>query len=129
MKILFGGKDGGPESRVYVYGLEIKSLFSVLLLRFDEGSREAFHTHAFSAISWLIKGQLWEKLPHDGLPRWVVYKPSIRAIHTPRERMHQVLGIAPSNWVLTLRGPWKNTWRDISARGDFTLTHGRKVVS
>ena len=132
MKILWGGKDGGPESKVYVWGLEIKSLFSVLLLRFDEGSREAFHSHAFNAISWVLTGQLWERLDPGGagvLPRWAIYKPARKPIVTPRERTHQVRGVASRSWVLTLRGPWQRTWRDISAAGSFTLTHGRKVVT
>lgn len=131
MKLLIGGKDGGAESKVYVWGLEIKSLFSILLLRFDEGSREAFHSHAFNAISWVLSGQLWERLDPGMagvLPRWIIYKPSKIAVRTPRERVHQVRGIAPHSWVLTLRGPWNSTWRDISAAGDLVLTHGRKVV-
>lgn len=116
MKILWGAKDGGPESKVYVWGLEIKSLFSVLLLRFAEGSREAFHSHAFNAISWVLTGQLWERF-YPGmvgaLPRWTIYRPSRRPVRTPRERLHQVRGVAPRSWVLTLRSPWRSTWRDI----------------
>ena len=128
MKLLWNDKDGGAESRVWCYGLEIKWLFSVLLLRFEEGSREAFHSHAFNAISWVLSGELWERLNTWGLPRWTIYRPSRKPIRTPRECTHQVRGVAPRSWVLTLRGPWVSTWRDISAAGDLMLTHGRKVV-
>lgn len=132
MKWLWADKDGGAESKVRAYGLEIKRLFSVLVLRFDEGSREAFHSHAFNAVSWVLSGEVWEwVMPANPpqLPRWIVYRPSRRPIITPRERTHQVRGVARCSWVLTLRGPWQRAWRDVSARGDLTLTHGRRVVA
>jgi hypothetical protein len=51
MKFLSKCKDGGPESPVTAYVLvEIKSLFSVMLLHFS-GTREAFHSHAFNALT------------------------------------------------------------------------------
>lgn len=61
MKFLYYGKNGGPESRVWGYFLiEIKSLFSIVLLRFENGSRDAYHTHAFHCFSWLLRGHLTE---------------------------------------------------------------------
>ncbi len=62
MKILWGSKDGGPESNVRMWGIESKHFGSVLLLSFAEGSREAFHAHAFSAVSWLLSGCLIEQV-------------------------------------------------------------------
>ena len=42
MRLFFYGKDGGQYSTVWGYWLiEIKSLFSVVLLRFEGDSREA----------------------------------------------------------------------------------------
>ena len=50
-------KDGGPESTVTGYWLiEYKPLFSIVLLKFEGKSRDAFHTHAFNSLSWLISG-------------------------------------------------------------------------
>lgn len=60
MKILLGQKDGGPDSNVRMRGLEIKGLCSVLELHFAPGSREAYHSHAFNAVSWVLSGALWE---------------------------------------------------------------------
>ena len=45
-------KDGGPDSTVWMYGIEVKWLFSILLLRFEDGSRDAYHSHAFDCVSW-----------------------------------------------------------------------------
>lgn len=33
------------------------------------------------------------------------------------------------SWVLSLRGPWARTWREITpGEGQRTLTHGRKAI-
>ena len=49
MKLFKYMKDGGPESTVWGYFLiEIKSLFTIVLLHFKNGSREAYHNHAFN---------------------------------------------------------------------------------
>ena len=63
MKLFSYGKDGGEESTVWGYWLcEFKSLFSVALLCFEDGSREAYHDHAFNSISWVLSGKLTESI-------------------------------------------------------------------
>lgn len=94
MKFFKKMKDGGPESTVTGYWLaEIKSLFSVVLLRFDGKSREAFHTHAFNSWSWVIKGSLTEEMLDGKINKYV---PSIRP-YTPIEpisiRSHRMVGL------------------------------------
>lgn len=126
MKFLEKGKDGGPESNVTGYWLiEVKWLFSVVLLRFDDGSREAYHDHAFNSVSWLLTGALDEH-HKDGRLQW--YLPSWRPIRTPRETFHRVFSHGTS-WVLSFRGPWLSTWHEWFKGIHTTLTHGRKVVS
>jgi hypothetical protein len=128
MKILFKAKDGGKESNVTGYWLiESKSLFSIVLLCFDRGSREAFHNHAFNAVSWILSGQLLEELK-DG--RFYNYTSSIIPIFTSRERMHRVFGKANKTWALSFRGPWNKTWKEFLPNKDkeITLTNGRVEV-
>ncbi len=128
-------KDGGPES--YVSGfflIEIKRAFSIVLLRFDDGSREAFHSHAFDAVSWLLRGRLVERVlvtfrGGDPVVEDIGYAPSARPIVTRRARFHQVFSIGES-WVLSFRGPWAARWREYipTSRRFITLTHGRQVA-
>lgn len=126
MKFLIKCKDGGPESTVTAYVLiEIKCLFSVMLLRFDDGSREAFHTHAFNALSWVLRGSLRE-IYRNGYLYW--HHPGVTPIVTLRETYHKVASRGTS-WVLTLRGPWAATWRETSPVSDLYLTHGRREVA
>lgn len=123
-------KDGGPESKVYAWGIEIKSLFSILILKFEKGSREASHTHAFNSLSWLLKGALLEVTRNGSWIGHFRYQPSLKPIRTPRSCYHEVKGIEEANWVLTFRGPWSKTWKEYLPKEnrEVTLTHGRREI-
>jgi quercetin dioxygenase-like cupin family protein len=129
MKFLETTKDGGAESTVWAHWLiEIKSLFSVALLRFEDGTRDAFHSHAFDCVSWVLSGRLEEE-------HWVggtdTHLPSLRPVVTRRDTFHRVRSVGRT-WVLTFRGPWAPTWREAVRAGNVyvarTLTNGRKEV-
>ncbi len=131
MRALYRGKDGGPDSCVDGFWLiEIKGLFSVLLLRFNDGAREAFHTHAFNAFTWFLCGDLTEEIAHMEPRMFLRYKRRWRPKLTPRSLLHRVHSRGTS-WVFTLRGPWVDTWQEWFPEDDrtVTLTHGRRVVS
>lgn len=129
MKFFKSGKDGGPDSTVTGYWLvEIKRLFSIAVLRFDDGSRYAYHSHAFNSTSWVLSGLLKEKLlgaPYDE----IVYWPSWRPIRTLRSTFHRVKSEG-ATWVLTFRGPWAKRWREFDPFTNkfSTLENGRVVV-
>lgn len=128
MKLIYWGKDGGPESKVWGLWLpEIKSLFSVALLKFEDGSREAFHTHAFNSISWVLKGKLRE-FARICPTTAKVYVPGVTPIITKRATFHKVVSDG-TTWVLTFRGPWTNTWKEYANDTMTTLSHGRRVVA
>ena len=125
-------KDGGAESRVWGYFLvEIKSLFTIALLHFKDGSRDAFHSHAFNAISWQFTGKLFEVEMCDerGNRRVNIYRPSFKPIITPRSMFHKVVSEGDT-WVLTFRGPWIDRWKEYlpAEKQYLTLTHGREIV-
>jgi hypothetical protein len=128
MRFLEWTKDGGQESTVSgLYFVEIKSLFTIVLLRFSGKSREAYHSHAFNALSWVLKGKLVEHI-YGGMDEDVKYTPSLKPIYTSRSRFHKVDSDGET-WVLSFRGAWANTWREYIPNWGFRiLTHGRKVV-
>ena len=132
MKLFYRGKDGGPESKVTGYWLiEWKKGFSIALLKFDEGSRESYHTHAFNAISWVLKGKLLEhrRYPEDKQSSRE-YTPSFLPFKTTRDNFHRVFGIGKTSWALTFRGPWIDTWKEYlpKTKENLTLAHGRTIV-
>lgn len=125
MKILKWSKDGGPESPVDAFFVvEIKSLFSVALLRFNEGGREAFHTHAFNAWTWFISGDLVEE---DINGEFHIYERNILPKITRRTKNHRVIANKTS-WCITVRGPWAKTWTEDTETHHTVLTHGRRIV-
>lgn len=127
MKFLQLSKDGGPESKVWGYFLcEIKPLFSIVLLRFEDGSRDAYHDHAFNAVSWVLKGKLREETISPESEE-NTYEPSIRPVITLRDTFHKVTSYGRT-WVLSLRGPWADTWHEYANGKELTLTNGRKMV-
>jgi hypothetical protein len=137
VKLFEISKDGGAESSVWAYWLcEFKSMFSVALLRFDGKSRDAYHSHAFDCVSWVLRGHLTERVLRaadpDDLCAVNQYPASLRPVVTRRETFHKVDSrrYDGPTWVLTLRGPWADRWREWTRDGGHeTLTNGRKVVS
>jgi len=61
MKFFKKSPDGGRDSGVTAYFLvEIKPLFSIVLIHFNKGTRDVFHQHAFNAITLWLKGKVRE---------------------------------------------------------------------
>lgn len=128
MKFFKKMKDGGRQSSVTGYWLiESKSLFSIALLKFEGRSRDAFHNHAFSAVSWIISGRLREEFLNGKV---VEHEAGFKIIVTPRTAFHKVDSIG-TTWALTFRGPWADMWREfLPNESRFrTLKHGRKEVA
>lgn len=136
-KFFYTKDDGGPNSGVKAYCLiEWKRFFSICLLKFKDGTREAFHSHAFNALSWVIKGKFVEERYYDygyGYEGEVIkkkYLPSLFPKFTSRNNVHRVNSIGET-WVFSIRGPWKDTW--VEYRNDqkekVTLTHMRNIVT
>ena len=97
-------KDGGPESPVTGYFLiEIKSLFSIVLLHFG-GTREAFHSHAFNAWTYWLKGLAWEGTKVENGVRGRLWTKG-QWKYTPRNLMHKIYPITDV-WAISFRGPW-----------------------
>lgn len=125
MKILSISKDGGEKSRVWgLFIIEWKILFSIVFLWFKDGSREAYHSHAFHAISWLLWGRLEEHDKDTGEVK--VYTPSFRPIFTARDKYHKVYS-RKNSWVISFRGPWRATWKehDEVTNEEYVLSNGR----
>lgn len=103
MKFLTKCKDGGPESPVDAYVLvEIKGLFSIMLLKFNKGQREAFHTHA---LTWFLSRKMQEEKIGGEVHQ---YQRSLVPKVTRKDNNHRV----KDSWCFTLRGPWQDTWTE-----------------
>lgn len=127
MKLFRKSYDGGPDSGVTGYWLiECKSLFSIVLLHFSPGSRDASHSHAFNALTWWLKGRVVEEFAH--VSDFKLWSPSFKPKFTPRNNFHKIIAGPEGAWALSIRGPWAKTWKEHKHGKTYTLTHGRKVI-
>lgn len=127
MKLFSKCKDGGPKSPVDAYFLiESKRLGSIVLLKFNRGAREEFHTHAFNAWTWFLCGDLTEQ-DVDGT--FLRYTKKLLPKSTPREKFHRVVAKRDS-WCFTIRGPWVKNWMEYNDQSKIrtTFSWGRKVI-
>jgi hypothetical protein len=127
MKFMKITKDGGSKSGVTgLFVVEIKSLFSIVFLKFERDHREEFHSHAFNAFTWWVKGSVVE-LHQDG--REMEWSPSIIPKWTPRSCFHKIIPMTTA-YAFTIRGPWLNKWYEFNpnTKEKMTLTHGRKII-
>ena len=126
MKLFHKSHDGGKNSGVTGYWLiEWKSGFSIVVLRFSKGTREAFHSHAFNALTWWLKGSVTEAFPDTA--ETIKWRPSIFPKFTPKHNIHKIIADDVS-WAISFRGPWDRTWKEQENGIQTTLTHGRLVV-
>jgi hypothetical protein len=128
-------KDGGPESPVSFYGIEIKCLFSIGVLKFSEGCRESYHTHAFEALTWFLSGslqeqRLWSVSLYGNNVEYTSYTKSLLPKYTSKENMHRVFSKKDS-LCFTLRGPWATQWKEYEPYKQelTTFSKGREIVS
>lgn len=122
MRLFQWAKDGGPESNVDgFFIIEIKWLFSIVLLRFEGKSRANFHSHAFHAWTWLLSGNMTEIFYRHFWPR--MYRRSLLPKLTRRKDIHKVNahGVA---WCISLRGPWQKTWWEVDPDTDEVIVLG-----
>jgi hypothetical protein len=122
MKLLQSAPDGGSKSGVTAYFLfESKRFGSIALLKFNAGSREAFHSHAFNALTWWLRGRVTEHHVNGVRLQW---QPSFKPKLTKRSCFHKVQAHG-TVWALTVRGPWVSQWQEKRGNSTVTLTHGR----
>lgn len=134
MKFFFKKSDGGKDSPVIGYWLiEMKSLFSIVLLKFNKGCRENYHSHAFNAYTWFLWGELYEYTLTERDPKWFYinkYKRSLKPKYTSRNCFHLVEA-KKTSYAISFRGPWAKTWKEYNEASDsyITLTSGRRVIN
>jgi quercetin dioxygenase-like cupin family protein len=125
MRLFSKAADGGKNSGVTGYFLvECKPLFSIVLLHFAKGTREAFHEHAFDAATLWLKGRVRE---HHLWGRSKDFRAGQLKV-TRRSCFHKIEALQ-STWALSIRGPWVDTWRECRKGRVVTLTHGRREVA
>lgn len=125
MRFMQKAPDGGINSGVTgFYLIELKSLFSIVLLKFElQENYERFHNHAFNALTLWLKGHIRE----DDINGTAHHYFGGEVKSTPRSKFHRVVPFGTA-WAISVRGPWLNQWQEFRNNAFRTLTHGRKEI-
>ena len=108
---------------------EFKPLGGIILNRFNTKTQDRFHTHAFPAVSFMLRGYYREcVLQPNGLEYYVTIKPGIRYI--PTYYNHQILDSSTNALSITVMGPWGWSWSETHAEKKTTrvYTWGRRRI-
>jgi hypothetical protein len=110
---------------------ESKYLFSVLIFNWKSIKQDRFHSHAFSALCFLLSGSYEEEtfngveIKPNTVDRWM--KPRLLS----KSYTHRILRAMPNTWTLVLVGPWQKYWYEYFAETKtwVKLKWGRVVLS
>ena len=120
--------DGGPNSGVSGFWLiEWKMVFSLVFLKFNKGTREAYHNHAFSALTFWIWGGPVTEHHIDGTK--IDWYPSLFPKYTPKTCFHKI-ETHNDTYAFCIRGPWDETWKEYREIDDLFIKfgHGREII-
>lgn len=125
MRLFEWAKDGGPKSNVDAFFIcEFKNWFSIAILKFNKGTRQEYHSHAFNALTVMLKGDMLEEFINGESRFYTPFLPKI----TRKLDIHRVRA-RKTSWAVTIRGPWDKYWKEYDEQGNSkTLTHGRVEV-
>jgi len=111
---------------------EWKPLFCLKTFYFHVGeAQEIYHTHSFSAISFLLYGNYIESFYNSSNNSvWTERRDRSRFIFIPKNRFHQITKSEGCRTIM-LTGPWGNTYTEYKPdTNEFIIsTHGRKEIS
>lgn len=127
MKLFKRSHDEGKDSGVTGYWLiEWKSVFSIVVLRFNPNHRENYHSHAFNALTWWLWGKATEEFV-DKVK--IIWTPSLFPKYTPKNNTHKY-SVSKVSWAISFRGAWNTTWEEYAPSTDevITLAQGHKEV-
>lgn len=94
--------------------LEWKKLFSIKLFHFHKstGCQDRYHTHAFGAISVLLKGNYVEEIVQDGGKVVRLDRNRSRLIYIPKNEYHRITK-SDGCRTLLITGPWGSCWKEL----------------
>lgn len=119
--------------------IEIKYLFGIIVNIFNTDNQDRFHSHAFNAFSWMIRGYYYEEVivsetdPSKYHPYWlgvsVITKKIEKSRFIPKNYIHKITKSSPNAISITFEGPWDKNWNEFFDDGRIKhYSWGRKVL-
>ena len=89
---------------------ENKKLFSIILYKWFTIDQIRFHTHAFSAVAFLLKGWYWEKIRFGKTEMTNFVNVPLVPRFLPKNYCHAIQQARPGTRTLVITGPWQKHW-------------------
>lgn len=106
---------------------EIKYLGGIIVNIFNTVGQDRFHSHAFHALSLMLRGHYYEEVIVDGSR--IATKKIEKSRFIPKNYIHKITVSSPNAMSITFEGPWGSTWDEYYDSGRVkTYTWGRKVL-
>ena len=109
---------------------ENKHFLSLIFYKWNTINQVRFHTHAFGAIAFLLKGWYWEKVRFQGIEMTNFVNVPFLPRMLPRNYCHAIGNAKPGTITMVVAGPWQKNWLEYFPDTDTWVeyTWGRKVT-
>ncbi len=94
--------------------IENKHFFSIIFYKWNTISQSRFHSHAFNAVAFLIKGFYWEKIIFDESCTEVdnVINVPLVPRFLPKNYIHSIGYSKPNTITMLISGKWDENWHE-----------------
>lgn len=119
------------DGHIIAYTLfEHKNLFSIIIYHWKSIAQNRFHTHAFSALAFLLRGSYTEERIVNGKIETHKVKGIFKPRFLPKNYTHRILQAKPKTWSIVFVGPWIPYWFEYfhDTKTWVKYTWGRVVV-
>lgn len=89
---------------------EHKYLFSIILYHWKTIRQNRFHSHAFPAVAFLLRGEYKEEVYRRGEIIQKTVNQWLKPRYLPRNYTHRILEAKPKTWTVVFTGPWIKHW-------------------
>jgi hypothetical protein len=120
------------EGYIIAYVLfEWKPLFSIIVYNWKTILQNRFHSHAFAAIAFLLRGSYRESVFRAGVVTERTVSQWLTPRYLPRNYTHRILKAEPSTYTIVFTGPWLKHWYEWFEDTNTWVKYGwgRKVIS
>lgn len=109
---------------------ECKWLFSIIFYRWNTVDQIRFHTHAFAAYAFLLRGWYRESVMVDSVVEARTVDQTFKPRFLPKNYCHSIGYAKPNTVTMVIAGPWQKTWKEYFPDTKKWVTYGwgRKVI-
>ena len=109
---------------------ENKKFGGIWIYNWKTIEQNRFHTHAFSAYAFLLKGSYIEEVIKDGKIIKKEVNQWMKPRYLPRNYCHRILEAKPKTWTIVFFSKWINHWWEYFNDSKTWVKYGwgRKII-